>query len=235
MQTGRFRSRHFERTLQALKLAAPFALASRYENGLAHCVEASICGAAVLSKMKIKARAVPCAIMGANTELGVNLSVGLTAQEFHARLDWGAEERQTLDEWLSEHGSSYPAAQDFVAHMVIEASFHGERALVDLTLGQLRQDHGVPVPPCEVFPFGDWPVFEAGDWMLQYAQSPRPREILREVQKYENKGLADDFSALMDGAIQCSLDIDLFMEVLAATQPEQFRTAASRLAMFLSL
>ncbi len=234
MHTDKFRSPHFERTLQALKLAAPFALASRFENGLAHCVEASICGAAVLSKMRIKSRALPCAIMGANTKLGVNLSVGLTAREVYDNLDWGTTERQTFDEWLVENGARHPKAQDFVAHMMIEARFHGERALVDLTLGQLRQAHRVPVPCCEFFAFNDWPCFEVGDWMVRYTPSPRPREIMQVARKYQGRGLADDFSALMDLAVQCSLDTDLFMRALAAAQPEQFKTAAARLEMFMS-
>jgi hypothetical protein len=55
----------FHRTLQALKLATPIALATRFDDSYSHAVEASLSGAELLRQRGIDARAVPCGILGA--------------------------------------------------------------------------------------------------------------------------------------------------------------------------
>lgn len=108
-------SPYFRRVIEALGVASPLALAAQFEDGLGHCVEASISGAAALRRRKIKARAVPCAIMGVK-DGGDLFSVGLSARDAYNIM----EPEEAFEEW--SRGSTFPVDKRFHAHMVIEAS-----------------------------------------------------------------------------------------------------------------
>ena len=223
----------FRRVIGALTLAAPFALASRFDS-LAHCVEASMCGAAALRRKHIKATARPCALVGRMAPEGVQFSVGLDARDVYGMLSTAEGPPPAFEEWRDQVArGSLPAEGSFVAHMVIDASFQGDRALVDLTLGQIRESHGVPVPHSMVCNYsGEWPSIGGDRWEARYVDSPHEARIQAMTRAYTANGLVDDLDALTDIALQCRGDVDLFFDVLARSQPEQFSAAMSRLQRF---
>lgn len=227
------RRQDIDRTVMALRLAAMYAVPSRFEDGLAHCMEASVAGAAALRRRGLNARALPCAILGVHFERGVQFAVGLTAEEMYARVDRSAGNVPPLDAWLEEHGSRFPAATGTAFHAVIEASLRGRRAVIDLTAGQLRQSFGVPLPVA-IARFGSgWPVVEVDGWRIRYVESPREREVTELGVQYDASGFTDDLDALMDAALDCDLDPGRLHVALGMSQPEIVATVVSRLNRFM--
>lgn len=227
------RSPYFKRVIDALALASPFCLAPRFENGMAHCVEASISAASALGRWKVKARPIPCAIEGFNPHAGAVLAVGLTAKELYDRhREAVGGDVEPFQEWVRAHGARLPAEDGFVAHMVVEARFQGERALVDLTFGQLRGAFGIAVPMHHIGYGEGWPTLEVEGWRLSYLPSRRAHEQLAEVAGYDGRGYASDVKALMEVALGCDCEPDAFFRILAGAQPEQFRLAMQRLGQF---
>lgn len=225
------RSPYFQRVIDALALASPICLASRFENSMAHCCEASICGAAALQQWQIKARALPCAIVGQHPSLDVVLAVGLNAREIYARqgLHVADADVGAFELWLAEHGTNLPGEDRFVAHMVIEAQFQGDRALIDLTFGQIRGSYGLPVSMHTIWYGPGWPAREVDGWQLEYIDSPRAKQIAAEVGAYLDRGYVSDIKNLMDLALQCRGDMDTFHGALARAQPEEFERAWRRI------
>ncbi|MGD0680317.1 MAG: hypothetical protein ABSC94_33495, partial [Polyangiaceae bacterium] len=131
-------SRQFDRMIKALRGVAPFCIAARFEDGFKHCVEASVAGAEALKRRAgIKARAIPCAVTLQHAESDVTLTIGFTARQIYDRLS-EAEGRPSFEEWRATEARDLPD-NEAPFHEIIEARFGGERALIDLTLGQLRQ------------------------------------------------------------------------------------------------
>ncbi len=223
---------HFRQTIEALALAAPVCLASQFENGLAHCVEASICGAIALTSRKLEARAIPCAMIGVNESQGIDMAVGLTAKEVYERMSPDDGPLPSFEEWCAD--KRFPGG-DCPIHMVIEARYHNERAIIDLTAGQLRQSHGIELPLSLHF-FGEgWKEFERKGWRLMYIDSPHAEEILKKTSGVKNLGLVGDLEDLMAVAIQVGLDRDRFWQALRRAHPQQFDIALARLNRFAAL
>lgn len=221
-------SPYFRKVIEALGVASPLCLAAHFEDGLAHCVEASISGAAALRRRKIQAQAIPCAIVGSR-DGDVSFAVGLSARGVYEFV----EATGPFEEWA--RGSSFPEDKRFHAHMVIEARFAGERAIIDLTYGQLRQGHGLDVP-LHLLAFGDgWPRSQGPGWKLAYMDSPHAAKIREETKIWVGKGLTDDLHDMMEAALYCGCDRSRFLALLRSQQPELVDAVLPRLARFMEL
>jgi len=218
--------RYFQNVLRALIMAAPWSL-SRFVS-LQHCIEASYDGAAALRTYKgVTAKAVPCALVGLNMKDQASLSIGLSRREVYDRLD-PAGEIPPFEAWEATKATGLPEGPH-PSHMVIEAQYLGERARVDLTLGQLGE-LGVPAPLSALAlgphaaPLGDSPVslITVGDWDIGYIASPHAEAILASARSYSAPNAAADLVALMDLALSCSLIPDRFHGQLQRQVPDVF-------------
>jgi len=225
----------FARTLRAYKLASPFAMAVRTDN-FTHCVEASLVGAKVLRDRTIEAKAIPCVVVGANmkVEPPVQLSLGLNARDIYSRLNWDNEpRRQSFEEWRQT--VQVPKAMDTdrpTIHMAIEATYKGERAIVDSTIGQLRAH--LKVSMVEIFPMepdAPWPAFGTKDgWECQYEASPHAEYVQKHADGYKvPDGWVNDLDDLMQLAISCKLNEDQFFAAMKFQSPALFKMSVDRL------
>ena len=223
-------SPYFRRIVAALEIASPVALAMHFEDGFNHCVEASISGAAALRRRKIKAEAIPCAILGAKAD-GDFFSVGLSAGDVYAIL----HPDKPFETWSAALPSPW-ISSGFHAHMVIEARLAGERAVIDLTYGQLRQAAGLDVP-LHLFAFGEggWPQARGSRWELTYMDSPHAEQIREDAKVWVGKGLTEDFDDMIDLALRCDCKLDRFLGVIQSQQPELFGVVMPRLTGFMQL
>ncbi len=222
----------FRRTIRALTLASPYVLAVRADDDLAHCLDASVCGAAALKRYNIQARAIPCAILGKAPERSLTFCVGLDVRGLYERLSADGELLPPFELWKAEHGAGLPPEGSFATHVVIEARFKGERAIIDLTLGQLRRPHRLPIPMSSVT-FGDgWPALKGTGWTARYVDAPRSGDVLALLNTPPNKDYVADLHNLMDAALQSGLDVGRFQRAVAEGDPELFALATERLNRF---
>lgn len=206
--------------VNALRLAVPFALASWIEDdSLARCVEASVCAAEALKRMfRLQARAVPCAVVVVKDDRTNCIGLGLNAEEIRRLFD---ESAIVIDQ--TEHREKYPF------HVVLEIQFQATRAMVDLTIAQLRRPFGVNVPATAIY-FGDgWPSYKVQDWSLYYIDSPHAIETDKVIARYSHLGLTRDIEALLFTALACGADANLFFSTLSATQPAVYSSALAKL------
>ena len=167
----------------------------------------------------------------------VQLSLGLNERDVYDRLKWGDEPVQSFDTWLKSLGSMRTrlvAGNIPTIHMAIEARFQSECVIVDPTLGQLRAVYAISVPMVGVFPVepGDpWPAFGLEDgWELQYENSPHAEYIQKKAGEYKiPTGWVDDLDSLMQLALDCNLDDDLFFAAMRASEPAEFAKVVARL------
>lgn len=218
---------HLVRVVEALKLASPYCLAARYDN-LKHCVEASVSAAAALRRRNIKARAVPCAVWMRSPDGDRCLSIGLTPRFLYDRLT--QEPKPPFDEWKAATAAAVPD-EEFPLHMVIEAKLGGERAIIDLTIGQLCQvgaELAAPVPLqlAAIRRDGEWwPEFDHAGWVIKYLPSPHPPAaldpVLRDARKYEsmNSGFVADLHDSIELALQCGGDVGRYRWELHSQRP----------------
>ncbi len=115
--------------------------------------------------------------------------------------------------------------------MTIEASLGDQRALLDLTIGQLLRMGFVGAPLCTVWfgPVG--PAFDLADGQT-IAYWRYPGFVNRRHLRYRNAGLVEDMAAFMDLALDCDLDEDRFYETLARVRPAEFELACERIVAF---
>jgi hypothetical protein len=230
-------SAHFSRTLEAIKLVAPLTIVARYDDGLKHCVEASVAGAKALARRNIKARAIPCAVVGFHGAGQRGLSIGYSPRQLYERMEksGGGPPLPPFDEWKSSM-KGLPDDEHPI-HEVIEARFGRERAIVDLTIGQLRQT-GDPdahrIPYALVALGDDWPALEGDTWTFFYEASPHDPNVLAEsnarVNQYSNPGFVDDFHAMIGLALSLDNDAGRVHEQMERQQPETFRQCLTRLS-----
>jgi hypothetical protein len=204
---------HLERMVVALMMVAPWALRVRYPDR-ACCIPAAHCGAAALRKRRIDARAIPCALVAqaAGSEAGIFVGhTAASAYKFISEHSDGSEPMPAFDEWRAMMGS-FP--EEVGVHMAIEATLCGKRAFIDLTLGQVQDSTrgSVHVPDRRLWWGSGWPseVFENGT-AIAYMPHPDRSKIDPATLSYENRGLTDDFSALMDVALSVDLDAGRFL------------------------
>src|SRR5262245_36593375 len=96
------------RVVHALCMAAPLAFGSHFDS-INVCLDASVAAAAVLRGFRgFRARAIPCAVRGYDTDGTTVFGCGLT-------------KREIVDSTLVEDAPGYPH------HVVVEAWFKGHR------------------------------------------------------------------------------------------------------------
>lgn len=207
-------SPHLRRTLDALMLASPVALASRFE-GLAHCIEASISAAKALEKRGISAEAIPVGVLARKDHLAVGVGVR------------PPPDARFVDLRPEGHGLDL--------HMVVTARMGGDRWIVDPTIGQLRR-LGVDAPlqakfvaPNDLHGFG----FDTeGGWGVVYAASQHTRaEVDAHTKAYREQmhGLADDIDHLIDVALAARLNHEAFAASLSRASPTTWNGVMRRL------
>lgn len=229
-------SPHFKRTIDALVLVAPLCIAARYEDGFKHCVEASVCGAAALRRRKVDARPIPCAVLAMGDGEASGLTIGLTPRQLYERVDFGAAERPPFEAWRADVARAVPDEEDPI-HEIIEARFAGQRALIDLTIGQLRQTghpDAMKIPLSLVSTGDGWPSFHAPGLTISYEASPHPPAVIAssnaKVKKYSNPAFVDDIHDMMELALRLDLDRDRLHAELMRQQPDAFAACISRIA-----
>jgi hypothetical protein len=212
------KSQHLRRTVSALLMSNPFALAARFDS-VNHCVEASNCGAAALRKYRIDARAILCSLVvdgaGGAASAGHNVE---TVFEFNRTHVDGFS--MTLSQFKeTAYAAGFPR-DPYPFHVIIEARHAGDRAIIDPTLGQLRRQ-GLPVPLHVVTYGSGWPDLElvSTGTRVTYDACPYPRKVMPEARSYVNAGYTGDLLELMKTAAQCNLDDDAFHRVLRTRSP----------------
>jgi hypothetical protein len=209
---------HLDRALRALAMAAPLALAARYSSR-AQCVPASVAGAAVLRAHKIKARIVRCALLAIGesptASTTYTCAVGHSLESASAAIKKIAgDDAPTLAD-LSP--ADFPARDSL--HVVIEASRGCQRALIDLTAGQVMDatDGQLRVPEVVVWHGDGWPRVALPDGgRLVYGPPPEQREAAAPWRACRVPGLVDDVNDLMQLALAVDLDPKKFRDLTAA-------------------
>jgi hypothetical protein len=228
-------SPYFDRTIKALRRVAPLCIAARFDDGFKHCVEASVAGAEALNRRKgIKARPMPCAVAVRHVDSDVTLTIGFASRQIYDRLP--VEGRPSFEEWRATEGRDLPD-NETPFHEIIEARFGRERALIDLTFGQLRQ---TGAPHSETLPLNvgavvgeGWYEFDSPPWTIGYMEPPHDAKALAafnaDVKKYSNPEFVADIHDMMELALSVDLDPERLMTALARQQPETLRTCQSRI------
>jgi len=231
------KSPHLKQMVQALRLVAPFCVAARYDDGFKHCVETSVSGAAALRRRHIIAQPVVCAVMVFKEDGTSGLTIGLSPRQIYDRAR--ASDGPSLppfEEWKEQVARGVPE-EEHPIHEIIEARHNGERALIDLTLGQLRQ---TGIPDSDKIPLTvmanlkkGWPDLQAPPWRIAYMDSPHDAQVLAEsnakVSRYSNQSFVDDLSDMMDLAIKEGLELDRVLAEMRRQQPETFKTCIARI------
>jgi hypothetical protein len=206
----------FLRTIDALSIANPYCLAASGATSLARCVEASTCGAQALRELGYEAFAIPSAIVGVNEVAGRIATVGLGARAVYDRFNSDDDPFEPFETW---RGKNTLPDDDEATHMVIEVRSGGLRALVDLTYGQLRRGHGIPVELSLKYLGGAWPSQRLDDWVLEHIESPHSEAITKRTATYKNKGLVRELRSAMDIAFRSGLSVAAFYDALKASDP----------------
>jgi hypothetical protein len=214
-----------EQILDALILANPFVLLARYDDDLAHCVEASAAATMALQARGVKARLMPCAVVAQHPNHEAQGSIGLHPREIYGRVNWGEEARQPYEEWLARQWLVKPEGVGR-EHIVIEVRDTHTRYLVDLTIGQLHV-LGIPMPLQVKTQWDNWPDLEVRGTRIRYEKFRGTREL--DPASYKPTGFRDDYLALMDLALRCGLDIDRFLAAVDLEDPGMYATVVGRL------
>lgn len=199
-------------TIQGLIWAAPFVLASRKPNSMAACYEMSLVGSEALRAFDFDAKPLPCVVIAQSPDRARGHCLGLTIQELRARV--GSEGGEVLE--FEDQGEHH--------HVAIEVKHRGTRAVIDLTLGQLRH-YGIPATLSAWAFSKDWPAFEVEGWVFQYESSPRADEALARTFRYRDKlgGMVGDMEEMIRVARQCR-DYDQFFESVKFSMIEADRS-----------
>lgn len=174
----------FGDTINAVALAAPFAMASSMTT-IAACYDMSRAGAEVFAQLGFGAQVLPCSAL-ASGPAGRYVALGFTEEDCRNAGNPLPPRFQMSD--VSVRAHAIEPAPDGGHHVVIEVSHRNARAVVDLTLGQLRL-FGVPAPLVgwSWCPWGQWPHAEFDDWHVQYGPSPRPETAVARANMHLHK------------------------------------------------
>ena len=195
------------RVLQALSYATPWALASRFAD-IYRCVEASHAGAAALRAHGVEARPVLCGAGAFSKSEDTAVFTGLNAEECYEYAE--KKEGQAFEDWAKE--GTFPETPTPL-HMAIRASYHGHRAFVDLTLGQLKK-LGAKIPGKASIYIGDdeWPRLESNDSLIKYMRCQHEEKLSEFLVEAPLDGLAKDFVSMMEIALELDLNEEAFVK-----------------------
>lgn len=234
---------YLRRLVCALHMAAPLVLARQFSDGLSHSFDVSVAACRVLCDHGVSARLLPTVLYVLSERRGVGLVVGVTAGE-HAQFL-----RENADALLAAptaEGAAEEGGREGVdvvhTHLVAEGRFGGERVVVDLTLGQLRE-HGVPAPACLSWFGEEWAEREWGGWRVEFGPSPREEWLLALFADSLDPAQADpetecvyrDLARLVALALSLDLDRDRLGAALTQEDPARYAMALHRIARFAEL
>lgn len=227
---------HFRRVVDALVLVAPFCILSRYEDGLRHCVEASVSGAAELVRRRITARPIPCAAIATIDSSPASFTIGLTPRQLYDRAAFPEGARPDFEAWKSMHAAGVPDVEAPM-HEVIDARFAGQRALIDLTIGQLRQtkmEGADGIPLCAVAIGDGWPTARADGWSVTYEAPPHAPAVVAasnaQVKRYKNTAFEADLHDLVELALHLNVDRTRVHAEMRNQNPDGFAEVMARMA-----
>lgn len=224
---------YLSQMIEALKLASPILLASRFDDGLGHCLEASIGGAGALSRRGIEARVLPCAVVVQSAGAGRCWSAGLSPSQIYALLP---SSKPAFEEFRrASFGSNFD--DEHPLHVVIEARHAGERAIIDLTIGQLRSG-GAPVPfqlDARVAPDGGWVELTGDGLIITYMDSPSLDHLPPAAKPDQFAGFVADLHDGMSLALQCQLNSRRFLDELRSQFPQDMLTWERRIAGWMTI
>lgn len=176
----------FEDIIKALKIATPICFTARGDASYAQCFEASVCGADVLKTFGLEAEIVPCALVMHNITSKAMGFVRLEPTDIYEMIDWGDKPAVPFDEWVSSWLNVGPA-NGLMAHMILRAVHDGRRASIDLTVGQLRNSHGIAAPMTYHWFHDDWcGALTKDGWEISWTDHPRPTQILATVEEFSH-------------------------------------------------
>ncbi len=142
----------------------------------------------------------------------------------------------SFEEWRATEGRALPD-NEAPFHEIIEAHFSGERALIDLTFGQLRQTgarHSETIPLHVVFVGEGWGEIEIPHWKIAYTEPSHDERALAafkaKVNKYSNPEFVRDIHEMMDLALSVDLDPERLRAELDRQQPETLRICEARIS-----
>lgn len=122
-------------------------------------------------------------------------------------------------------------------HVVIEARHAGERAIIDLTIGQLRSG-GAPVPfqlDARVAPDGGWVELTGDGLIITYMDSPNLDHLPPAAKPDQFAGFVADLHDGMSLALQCQLNSRRFHAELRSQFPQDMLTWERRIAGWMTI
>jgi hypothetical protein len=223
----------------ALCLAAPFAIAARFDD-YNHCVVASAAGSAVLKRFGLNSELVFCGLILEHTTRETIGSIGVRPQWVYDRIAWGDAQPEPFEEWLKRAGGDY--TPDSI-HAVIRVKAPPRFLLIDLTIGQIRKR--LPAALREglrtsmtIRGTNKWPTAQFGEWFVRYMPSEKDTGYLDETIRVYSRldsGLAGDLYDLTRLALEVRNDIDLFIGALRDSAPELYAKCKAKLTEALAL
>lgn len=167
-------SEKLRRVVPALVAAAPWTVLAHWGEDYSHCIEVSHAGAIVLHKHGIEAHVVPCAVIAQTIDHSVHLVVGHNPRSLYdyysKRQDLGPFEK-----WARTWRAIASKKDPYPIHVVLEAQHQGDRALIDLTSGQLGQ--AIEMPPAAFYFGSGGPLFESEGARVGYMACPYPEQV----------------------------------------------------------
>jgi hypothetical protein len=178
-----------------------------------YCYQAAHGGSGALRRLGYQTKVFACGIVGWGSEWSG--SVGLTGEECHALLISKCTKVAPLDEFLANFCEPLTLNGPPV-HMAFEAFHNGDRAFVDLSIGQLAHLGYKSCPKATIYHGPGWPVCEsASGSKIIYGPCPHSNEIDPKWFIGDNvSGLVDDTLQAMELAKSCKLDRDRFAEAV---------------------
>lgn len=226
----------FKEVVAALLNAAPFAIAPRYTD-YAQCIPASIAGSIALSRFDVKAKVLPCAVMlHHETNEDLVMAIGFTSRQLYDRFIKNGPDAPSFEEWSASTCNQIPDHPEPM-HMAIDAQRRDERALIDLTVGQLRRLAPEPkAVPLHVAMFEPgWPGFQRNEWIGRYFKCPHGAERIAKVEADAKNnaphlsGFVEDLTDLIKLSLSLGNDEDAFFEEIERGNPQVFAAAFERI------
>lgn len=222
---GQAKQNLLKRVIQALQMAAMPALLSRFDD-LSHCVEASLAGIEVLKYFGIKAQITQCGLIGQLLDSNYQFHCGTNVDEiqtFFKEKNWEIPVDLIFPAEIKTD-STYP-----IIHAILDIEYRDQKAIVDLTAGQNNKRDILTgftrLPPAITYFYKKqkWQHLEGAGWWLEYFEiSGRLDLALTRFNDCKFEGLKADLLSLVQLALRCELDRDLFFKSMQYSDPELF-------------
>jgi hypothetical protein len=218
------------RMVDAILMATPFCMASRFDH-YAHCVSVSNAGAAVLRRLGATAQAIPCSLFSAYQNRFV--WTGHTRHSAYMSYTKLIDPSATQEDFNQLSGNVTSLDDVHPIHMVIDALLDGRRALIDLTLGQVRR-LGIDAPLGHAFyvdgwPTGAMPTNGPDRTVVVYSDCVHRNQLPDASKSASFSGLTDDLADMTALALQSGGVREKFYRSLRSQLPSEFSRCARKL------